>query len=280
LDISSYKFHQEVWLDDVSLIVGWREEVGHIGSGVIKYLKEKLKCSLVAEIEPPGFFPMNSIPVEDDVARFPESKLFCYPEKNLLLFLSHSPNGEWYKFLNSIITVAQHYGRLKEIYTLGGMISLSTHNMPRQILGTVNMFAFKKSLTNLDIELSMDYETPEGQRPTLSSFLIWTAKQQNIPGASLWIPVPFYLADVEDSWAILKAVEIFSRKFELGLDLSDLYRSVDIQKEKIVRVCDQIPELNDYFNRLENSQGLSPDENDKLIRSIRDSLETPDDINI
>ena len=267
-----YKFHEEIKLECPSMIIGWNEDAGGIGTGVVSYLVKKLKGRLLAEIEPTGFFPLNGVTIRDDVARFPESKLYYCPENELLLFESDSPHADWYRFLNTVIDMAQFHCRLNEIYTIGGMIALNAHTAPRRVTAVASLPEEKAEIRGFEIDSAMNYETPEGQRPTLSSYLIWVAGQRKIKGASIWAPIPFYLTSVDDpqSWRML--LIFFDKKFGLNLNFADLDRSIAAQNEKLSQARLNTPELDEYIKRLETNQPLSQEENDKLVMEIEEIL--------
>jgi predicted ATP-grasp superfamily ATP-dependent carboligase len=272
LSETSFKLHDDVKFECASLIVGWYEDSGNTGYGSLNYLKDKLNCRLLAEIEPAGYFPMNNILISDDVAQFPESKLYYCPDKQLLLFLSSSPSGDWYKFLNTVIDMASYHCRLLHIYFLGGMVALNSHTAPRQISAVVSAAGVKKVIQGDEIDTSMDYETPEGQRPTMNSFLMWIAKKREIPSAGFWIPVPFYFAGVDDPRGWLKILEFLDKSFDLGLDFADLDKIISAQEAKISRARNENSELDEIFKRLETGQLLTPEENEKVAAEIEEIL--------
>lgn len=263
-------------LQSSSLVVGWSEDAGKLGPKVIDYLNKKLGGEEFGEIEPADFFPLGGVSIEDNVAQFPESKFYCSQEKNLVIFKSNSPRSEWYKFLNSVLDVAEHYCHTKELYTIGGMVSLSAHTAPRQLLAITNSPEMKTALSQYDLARDMDYETPPGQRPTLSAYLLWAAKRRNIPGASLWVPIPFYLVSTEDPKAWRKAVQFFDDRFGLGIDFRDLDEEVARQNEKIAELRNQFPEIDDYVHRLESNLSLTEEEHGKLIKEIEEFLRKRD----
>ena len=154
------------------MVVGWSEDAGKLGQKAIHYLNSKLGGREFGEIELADFFPLGGVSIEGDIAQFPESKFYCCQEKNLVIFKSNPPRSEWYKFLNSVLDVAEHYCHIKELYTIGGMVSLSPHTARRELLAIVNSPEMKKALSHYDLAMDMDYETRRGQRPTLSSFLL------------------------------------------------------------------------------------------------------------
>ena len=272
----TFEIYRKPEFQSSSLVVAWSEDAGKLGPKVIDYLNKKLGGEEFGEIEPADFFPLGGVSIEDDVAQFPESKFYCCQEKNLVIFKSNSPRSEWYKFLNSVLDVAEHYCHTKELYTIGGMVSLSAYTAPRQLLAITNSPEMKTALSQYDLARDMDYETPPGQRPTLSAYLLWAARRRNIPGTSLWVPIPFYLVSTEDPKACRKAVQFFDNRFGLGIDFRDLDEEVARQNEKIAELRNRFPELDDYFHRLESNLSLTEEEHGKLIKEIEEFLRKRD----
>ena len=271
-DKHPFRIYRKPELQSSSLVVGWSRDAGKLGAKVIDYLNKTLVGKEFAEIEPQDFFSLGGVSVEEDVAQFPESRFYCCEENNLVVFKSNPPISEWYKFLNSVLDVAEHYCHTTELYTIGGMISSIAHTTPRQLLAIANSPEMKEVLGEHDLATDMDYETPLGQRPTLSSFLLWVAKKRGIAGASLWIPIPFYLVAMEDPRAWRKAVEFFDERFGLGVDFTDLDEEVARQNEKIAEVRNRLPELDEYIRRLESNLSLTDEEYRKLVGEIAEFL--------
>lgn len=271
-EMQSFKIYGKSELQDSSLIVGWKEDVANLGAMVVDYLNKKLGTEEFGEIEPVNFFPLGGVAVENNVAQFPESKFYSSPEKNLVIFKSNVPRVEWHKFLNSILDVAEHYCHVKEIYAIGGMVSLSAHTAPREIMPVTNLPAMEKTLDQYDLAGGMEYETPPGQRPTLSSFLLWVARNRGIPAASLWVPVPFYLLATEDAAACKKVVDFFDTKLNLGIDLRDLDEAVTRQNEKLSQIRFSFPEVDSYIRNLESNVALTQEDSEKLAKEIEEYL--------
>ena len=263
-----FKIYGEPEFQSSALVVGWSEDAGKLGTKVVHYLNRKLGGREFGEIEPEDFFHLGGVSIEDDIARFPESKFYRCQEKSLVIFKSKPPRSEWYKFLNSVLDVAEHYCHAKELYTIGGMVSLSPHTARRELLATVNSPEMKKALSRYDLSMDMDYETRRGQRPTLSSFLLWIAKGRKIAGASLWVPIPFYLVAVEDPQAWKKPLEFFNQRFGLGLNFGDIDEEIKRQNEKIAQLRIRSPEIDNYIGKLESNISLTEQENESLIKEI------------
>jgi predicted ATP-grasp superfamily ATP-dependent carboligase len=271
-EMQAFKVYGKSELQDSSLIVGWSEDAANLGTRVIDYLNKKLGTEEFGEIEPMDFFPLGGVAVENDIAQFPETKFYCSYEKNVVILKSNAPRAEWHKFLNAVLDVAEHYCHVKELYAIGGMVSLSAHTSPRELLPVSNLPIMKNALGKYDLAGGMDYETPPGQRPTLSSFLLWVAKNRGIPAASLWVLVPFYLIATEDAAACKKVVDFFDKKLNLGIDLRDLDEAVARQNEKLAQIRFSFPEVDGYIRNLESNVALSQEDSEKLAKEIEEYL--------
>ncbi len=268
----SFKLFTRPKFDSSSVVVVWNQDVGRLGPKVAEYLARQLEGRELGEISPEGFFSLSGITVEDDVAQFPESKFYWCKNDNLVIFRSDIPRFDWYGFINLVLDIAEKYFKVKHIYTVGGMVLPSAHTTPRTLLSVVNSTEMKKMLGHYDVVHDMDYETREDQRPTFSSYLLWAAKMRDIPGACLWVPVPFYLMTVEDPQACKKVLEFFNRHLELNIDFADIDNEVAEQNKKIAQARSQFPELDGYISKLESNLGLTADEGEKLVKEMDELL--------
>jgi len=259
-------------LRNPSLIVGWSTDAGKLGLKVTDYLNKKLSSRYLGEIEPADFFSLGGVAIEDNLIQFPESKLYSCPQNNLMIFRGDAPSYEWFKFINLILDMAGHYGRVKEIYTIGGMVSLGAHTTPRELLAIFNSPELKRALGQYNLGRDMDYQTPPGQRPTLNSFLLWAARRRNIPGANLWVPIPFYLVSVEDPKAQKKVLEFFNQRFGLQTDFQDIDEAIRQQNERIAQVRASSPDVDECISKLESNLRLSDKESEKLVKQIEELL--------
>jgi proteasome assembly chaperone (PAC2) family protein len=254
------------------MVVGWTMDAGRLGSRVTDYLVSKLGGQAFCEIEPVDFFPLSGVTIANDVVYFPESKFFACSEKNLVVFQSTPPSYEWYRFLNLILDVAQDYCHVREIYNIGSMIALGAHTAPRQFFGTINSTEMKKELSDYSLTREVDYETPPGGKPTLNSYFLWVEKTRHIPGANLWVPVPFYLVSADDPAAYRSVLGFLDDRLGLNLDFTDLDEQSRLQNEKIDRVRAEQPEVDRIISKLERGLRLEEGEGEKLAQDIGNFL--------
>ena len=266
------KFSWQPHLRHPSLVVSWSADASKLGTKVTDYLNRKLGGRGFCETEPVEFFPLGGVAIEDDLVQFPESRFYACPKNDLVVFKGTPPSYEWYKLLNLILDVAEQYCHVKELHTIGGMVSLSTHTTPRELVGTFNSPELKKALSHYNLARGLDYETPPGQRPTLNSFLLWAAKRRNILGINLLVPIPFYLAAVDDPKAQRRVLEFFNQRFGLGIDFSDLDEESKSQNKKIAQVRNSFPDIDESIRKLESNLMLSEEESQRLVKEIEKFL--------
>jgi len=258
-----FKFSKIPKLKSPSLVVGWSKDAGKLGAEVIDFLNKKLGSQEFCQIEPTGFFSLGGVKVEDDMAQFPESKFYCCERGDLVIFKSNQPQYEWYKFLNSVLDVAEYHCKIKELYTVSGTVCSIAHTSPRRILTVFNQPELKNILQGYGL-VDMEYEG----EPALNSYLLWMAKRRNIPGVSLWAEIPFYLAAEEDPKAWRRILEFFDRKFTLNIDLEEISEEIKKQNKKMMSIRRKKPVINKYISQLEKGFMLNEKEQEKLAKEV------------
>jgi len=206
------------------------------------------------------------------VARFPQCDFYACPEKNLVLFKGSSPGADWYRYFNAMLDVAQLHCGTTEVYIMGAMVSIGTHTAPREIMAVATSPEVKEMLGQYGLASDTSYESPPGQRPTLSSFLLWVAQKRNIHGIGLWLPVPFYLLSVEDPQSWKRVIEFFDARFNLQLGFTELEGEIAKQKEQIAQLALRLPDIDQCLWKLERNLSLTEEENRKLIEAIEEVL--------
>jgi proteasome assembly chaperone (PAC2) family protein len=255
-----------------ALVVCWESDAGLIGEKISGYLNSELNGKEFCKISPEEFFPLGGVVIDRDLVLFPESTFYAYDDRDIAVLYSSVPRFEYYRFLNLVLDVAQETCHAKEIYTIGGMISMGAHTAPRDAWATFNSIQIKNSLSSYQLSREMDFETPPGSRPTLNSFFLWTAKQRGLYGANIWLPIPFYLVDYDDPKSQKSALEFLDSRLDLRLNFARLDTDILRQKERLSRMCQEKPEIERTIKKLEESQALSEDEHEALVKIIEEYL--------
>lgn len=255
-----------------SLVVGWGSDAGKLGEAVVNSIIDKLGGQLYCEIGPEEYFTLGGVAIEDDMVQFPESQFYICPRHDLIIFKSTPPAFDIYQFLNRVLDIAEGDCKVKSIYTVGGMVSLNTHTAPRKLLGTFSSPEIKEEHSTYEIDSSVDFETPPGQKPTLNTFLLWVSRQRHLKGVNLWMPIPFYLMALDDPKSQKMMLEFFNLRFNLDIDLRDFDQAVIKQNMKLNEIRNLYPDIDNYMTRLEGNLALSEDENIKLVEQVEEHL--------
>ncbi len=164
--------------------------------------------------------------------------------------------------------------KVKEVYTIGRIISVCAHTTPREFFGVFSSRDYEAELKPYNLNKKIDYINPPDQRPTIGSYFIWTAKKRNIKAASLWVTVPFYLARTGDPRAHKKVLEFLDRRFGLGIDFSEIKAVCKAQAVKISELRSRSPRIDELIGRLETNLMLSEEESVRLVNEIEEYLGT------
>jgi proteasome assembly chaperone (PAC2) family protein len=265
------KFTSQPQLENPSLIVGWSQDTAKLSPRVIDYLNHKINSQSFCDIEPVGFFSLAGVAIENNVADFPESRFYFSQPNNLVVFKSGEPQFERYKFLNAILDVATHYCKIKELFTVNGIISPIAHTNSREISAVSNQPEIQKNLKDYGLK-NMNWQGT----PAISSYLLWVAKSRGIPGVSLWTEIPFYLGACEDFQAIKLTLSFLNNRFDLSMDFGELDDQINNQDLKIAQLRKENPEINKCIGTLESGLSLSEHEQMELIKAVTELLSQSD----
>ncbi len=265
------KIRRQPELNRPILIVSWLMDVVGVGERVTAYLNRKFNNDVFGEIEPDDYFPLEGVTLDNDVIQFPEIKLYSGSRDDLIILRATSPRFEWYRFFETVLMAAADYG-VREIYAIGSMISIIPHTAPREMMANFNSVELKETINSYNIATSWNYETPPGQRPTLNSYLLWAAGRKKIPTATLWIPVPFYIATSGDPRAELRVLEFFNRRLNLRLDLEDMDQEVYRQNKDLEEIRAESNEIDSCIRKIETGEALASEESQQLAGYIERAL--------
>jgi len=265
-------FSNKPKLRNPTFVVCWEQDAGQLGAGVGTYLINSLAAEEFCKIDPVDFFPMSGVVITDNLVQFPESSFYAAPQKNLVIVYSTIPRYEYFHFLNLIADVAKEHYKAKELYALGGVISMAGPNAERDFWGTFTTPQLKKTLGKYNLSRELDFETPPGGRPTLNSFLLWTVKQREIPGVNLWVTIPFYMMGVNDVKGQKRLLKYLDERLKLELDYTEIDNAIKEQDATVVRLRKEQPEIERTFNKLENNLPITEQDHAALIKSVEEYL--------
>jgi predicted ATP-grasp superfamily ATP-dependent carboligase len=267
MNLELFHFTSRPHLEKPSLIVGWTKDIGAVSRGVADSLADAPGARSFGQIRPVRFFPVGGVTVEDDVAQFPQSRLFCNEHSNVVILRSDEPQSRKYEFLNAVLDLAEHYNGAEALYTISGIASMIPHTATRRVFMVSNDPALQRELRRF-VPAGLAWQGP----PTTSTYLLWLAKNRHLPGIGLWVEVPFYLAESEDFQAVRTAIALLARIFGWDYDLDELDLHVAEQDETLAQLREEDPEIDTKIRILEQGETLDREEQRDLIEVVQGAL--------
>jgi predicted ATP-grasp superfamily ATP-dependent carboligase len=254
-----------------TMIVGWRGDAGNTGHRVVTLINGSLELKPLAEIEPVGFFHLSGVEVSKDLARLPDCKFRYSADGGLVTLLSDVPAFEVHPFLRNILDLASRFV-VSHLVVLGGFPAMSSHNTPNPMLVNFSTPLLKDWIAGNGVNTGVDYISPQGQKPPISTYLTWEAKQRGIEAISLWQPVPYYLAPFTDETGAQHILAMLRQKLAVSIDLEPVAEAAGRQREKIAALRLSTPEVEKYLNMLESNLSLTEYEAGALAAAVRQAL--------
>ncbi|MGI2335178.1 MAG: PAC2 family protein [Dehalogenimonas sp.] len=253
------------------MVVAWSGEVGNLGQRIIGYLNETLKMEKLADIEPEGFFGMTSVEVSSDLVSFPGSQIWYSEKASVITMYSDVPQYEVQEFIKLILDVAVRHG-VSQVVLVNGMPVMASHNTPSEIIANLSTPLLKEWLSGDGINTEVNYESPPGQRPPISSYLIWLARQRGLEAVSLWVPVPFFLATHTDEGGVRRTLAFLREKLALPLDLEGAVKAEQQLREKLGQLRTGSADVDRALTMLESNLSLTEYEAGQLAAAVREKI--------
>jgi predicted ATP-grasp superfamily ATP-dependent carboligase len=253
------------------MVVAWSGETGNLGQRIIGYLNDTLQMAKLADIEPEGFFGMNSVEVSSDLVSFPESVLRYSEKASLITMYSDVPAYEVPEFLKLVLDVAARYG-VSQLVLVNGLPVMASHNTPSELIANLNTPLLKEWLSGDGVNTDINYESPPGQRPPISSYLIWEARQRGIEAVSLWVPVPYYLAPYTDEVGARRTLAFLREKLALALDLDGAVDAEQRLREQLGALRTGSADVDRALTMLESNMSLTEYEAGQLAAAVREKI--------
>ena len=163
-------------------------------------------------------------------------------EPDLVLVSGPEPNYDWRGFCGSVMDAAHRVGA-RTVVTLGSLLADSPHSRAPHVTG---------SATDVDmnerIALSRSrYEGPTG----IIGVLHDTVRNAGFAAASLWVPVPHYVAAPPNPGAILALLHGVGRAVDLAVDTRELRVAAQAWEARVDAAVAEDDDLRTYVQTLE-----------------------------
>jgi predicted ATP-grasp superfamily ATP-dependent carboligase len=232
---------------------GWNDAAA-AASTALTAVASSLDAQLIAQVDPEDYFDFQStrptITMDEGQTRridWPENNVFAVripsADRDLVLLDGTEPNLRWRTFSETIATVADALG-VEMVITLGALIAEVSHTLPVPITGLASS---AELVEELELERS-NYEGPTG----IVGVLHDACAKRGVPSASLWAPVPHYVAGVPSPKATLALLRGLEGLIDMSLDASDLEEAAAEYEQRLDEAVASEPDVRTLVERLES----------------------------
>src|SRR6478672_8695774 len=162
--------------------------------------------------------------------------------RDLVLLLGVEPNLRWPTFCDDVISVARTTG-CELVVTLGALLGDVPHSRDMRPTGSATDEVLA---ARLGMQRSR-YEGPTG----IVGVLHDAVRRAGFPSASIWAPVPHYVATPPNPKATRALLDRLSDLLDLGLDLTDLDIASSAWERSVSEVVAGDSDVASYVERLE-----------------------------
>jgi proteasome assembly chaperone (PAC2) family protein len=234
----------------VAAFAGWND-AGDAATGAADWLIRQHDPVRIAAIDPDEHIDYQShrpqVELVGGVTRsvaWPANEYFevnC-AERDLVVLRGIEPNVRWKSFCRAVIAVASETG-CETVVTLGALLGDVPHTRPVRLTGTASN---SQLMDELELARS-EYEGPTG----IVGVLHDQCAASGLRTASLWAPVPHYVASPPNPPATKALLERFAQLAELDLDLHGLDQLVDLWRVQVDHAIRDDDDVRNYVRELE-----------------------------
>ncbi|HEX6309994.1 MAG TPA: PAC2 family protein [Acidimicrobiia bacterium] len=231
---------------------GWND-AGNAASDAAAWLTDRFGGSRFAWIDPEEHFDYQSrrpeVELTDGVTRsitWPSNDCFAVhvdtADRDIVVLRGIEPSYRWRSFCRAVLTVAAETG-CEMVVTLGALLADVPHTRPVSITG---------SATDPDLIARLALTRSRYEGPTgIVGVLHDACRQAGVASASLWAPVPHYVATPPNPMATRALLDRFGRLVDVHLALDELDDLGDDWRRRVDEVVAEDDDVREYVRKLE-----------------------------
>ena len=231
---------------------GWND-AAESASSAIKYLATQWDAERVGAIDPEEFFDFQvtrpTVRLTEGLTREIDWPEFVFStaglpggERDVAFLVGSEPNLRWRTFAATVIGAARELG-VQQVVSLGALLADVPHTRPVQITGLAGDEAMAERLGFTQTR----YEGPTG----IVGVLHDACAKAGLESASLWAPVPHYVAAVPSPKASLALIRRLETLLGVTLELGGLEEASIEYERRLDEAVAAEPEVRALVERLE-----------------------------
>jgi predicted ATP-grasp superfamily ATP-dependent carboligase len=231
---------------------GWND-AAESASSALRFLATQWDAEQIGAIDPEEFFDFQvtrpTVKLTEGLTREIEWPDFVFSSavladaaRDVVFLVGSEPNLRWKTFGTTVVGAAQELG-VQQVVSLGALLADVPHTRPVQVTGIAGD---EKMAERLGFSQTR-YEGPTG----IVGVLHDACARAGLESASLWAPVPHYVAAVPSPKASLALIRRVETLLGLTLDLSGLEEASIEYERRLDEAVAAEPEVRALVERLE-----------------------------
>jgi predicted ATP-grasp superfamily ATP-dependent carboligase len=237
---------------------GWND-AAESASSALRFLATQWAAERIGAIDPEDFFDFQvtrpTVKLTEGLTREIEWPEFEFSsarpagsERDLVFLVGNEPNLHWKTFAGTVVGAAQELG-VTQVVSLGALLADVPHTRPVQVTGIAGDPGMAERLGFSETR----YEGPTGIVGVLHDF----CAKAGLESASLWAPVPHYVAAVPSPKASLALIQRLEGLLGVPIDASGLEEASGEYERRLDEAVAAEPEVRALVERLEQQMDES-----------------------
>ena len=244
---------------------GWND-AAESASTAVSFVASRWGAERLGSIDPEEFFDFQvtrpTVKLTEGVTReieWPELELSsarpAEGDRDIVFLTGSEPNLRWRTFSETVVAAAEELG-CELVVSLGALLADVPHTRPVQITGIAADAALAARLGFTETR----YEGPTGIVGVVQD----ACTKAGLLAASLWAPVPHYVATVPSPKATLALLGRLQDLIEVPIDVTDLEEAAVDYERRLDEAVASEPEVRMLVERLERQM----DDDDISFRNL------------
>ena len=259
--MESLRFDRRPELRRPALICSFRgwNDAAESASSALRFLATQWEAEEFGAIEPEEFYDFQvtrpTVTLTEGLTRkieWPElpfsSARLEGADRDAVFLIGAEPNLRWRTFSETVVQAARELG-IEFVISLGALLADVPHTREVRITGIAANAALAEQLGFSQTR----YEGPTG----IVGVLHDACARAGLVSASLWAPVPHYVASVPSPKASLALIRQVERLLEVNVDLSGLEEAATEYERRLDEAVASEPEVRALVERLEQQMDES-----------------------